>query len=183
MDKGKDRARAKELFRQMTPGEKIDHIWTYYCWHIIAAIAGIVALIMLINAIYHNHVHRNDLYVAVQKDYSVALMPILEHVAGTGGWDEEINYTTVGSAKEFMGDGATQIMVQLAANEMDVIICDRYGKEFIEEDPEAVGAVYRLEDTALGMYAQTDTKLYVLFLTGPRQEKTDRFEQLLLAAP
>lgn len=183
MDKGKDRARAKELFRQMTPGEKIDHIWTYYCWHIIGAIAGIVAVILLVNAIRHNYVHRNDLYVAVQEEYSVALMPILEHVTETGGWDEEINYTTVASAKDSAGDGATQIMVQLAANEMDVIVCDRYAKEFIEDDPEAVDAVYELKDTVLGLYAQTDTKLYVLFLTGPRQEKTDRFEQLLLATP
>ncbi len=182
MDKGKDRARAKELFRQMTPKEKAEHIATYYSWHIIGVIAGVLAVILIINAVSSNRQRKDHLFLSVQQEYSVALRPILDHVTETGGWDEDINYAEVVSVRDTSGDGMNQVVVQLTANEMDVFICDRHNKAFVEEDPEAVYAAYELEDTVLGQYAQTDTKLYVLFLTGPRQEKTQRFERLLLGA-
>lgn len=180
--KGKDRARAKELFRQMTPAEKLDHIRTYYTWHIVGVIAGLLALVMIGFAVYNNYLHRNDLCVAVQEEYSVALMPILEHVTQEIGWEEDISYTSVVSTSDVSGDGINQIMVQLAANEMDVLVCGRDTMEFITDDPEVTYAVYELQETVLGRYAQREAEIYVLFFTGPKQEKTQRFEQLLLDA-
>lgn len=182
MDKGKDRARAKELFRQMTPGEKLEHIMTYYLWQIVGVIAAVVAVILIVNAIQSNHRHRNDLCVSVQEDYAVAITPILEYLADQGGWEENIKYASVVSAGDLSGDGVSQIVVQLSANEMDVIICDKTTRSFIEDDPEAVAAVYDLQDTVLGQYAPEQKGVYVMFLTGPRQEKTEQYRQLLVPA-
>ena len=182
MDKGKDRARAKELFRQMTPGEKLEHILTYYLWQILGTIAAVVAVVFVANAIRSNHLHRDDLCVSVQEDYAVAIMPMLEYLADNGGWEEDIKYASVVSAGDLSGDGVNQIVVQMVANEMDVIICDKTTRAFIEDDPEAVDCVYDLQDTVLGQYAPDQKGIYVMFLTGPRQEKTDRYRQLLVPA-
>ena len=164
----------------MTAKEKLEYIFTYYSWHMIGVVAGIVAIVLLINAVNSNRQRRDNLFLSIQQEYAIALRPILDHVTQEGGWEEEINYAEVVSVRDGSGDGMNQVAVQMTANEMDVFICDRYNKQFVEDDPEAIYAVYELKDTVLGQYAPEDTKLYVVFLTGPRQEKTERFEKLLL---
>ncbi len=49
-----DETKAKEAFKQMTPKEKISHIWEYYRLHIIGGLAFLIFAGGLINSIFIN---------------------------------------------------------------------------------------------------------------------------------
>lgn len=145
----KDKLRAKQLFAAMSTKEKLRHIGTYYWPHILGVLAA-AALVVGIGVSVHNGALRSNwLHVGVVAPYTRILQAPLEQAGAR--IDEPLNYMDLMSVEgEYGTDAMTQLSCYLAADQLDVAVCDAPTREYLAvQDGEENLDVYPIESTAL----------------------------------
>lgn len=176
-----DRARAKELFRNMTTKEKVRHIFGYYWLHMLA---GAIALIMAVSFVISwrtGLATRDQLYIGIQAEYHDQLRPEVEALAQEAQWPEGLNFLSFPSAASEDGLGSMQLSMYLTADELDFIVCDEYTMRLLTADETMNCAAATLEDTYLGVRTDVEEGLFVLALYDTaRAEKMEQFMPVML---
>ena len=145
----KDKLRAKQLFAAMSTKEKLRHIGTYYWPHIAGAVIAVIAVISIGITMHNSAVRSQWLHVGVVAPYTRILQPQLEQLGENAG--EPLNYLDLMSVDgEYGTDAMTQLSCYLAADQLDIAVCDAPTKEYLlVQDGEENLAVWPLESTAL----------------------------------
>lgn len=145
----KDKLRAKQLFAAMSRKEKLRYIATYYWPHILGVIAVVAAVVSIGITMHTNAVRSNWLHVGVVAPYTRVLQPQLEQLGEQ--IDEPLNYLDLMSVDgEYGTDAMTQLSCYLAADQLDVAVCDSATRDYLlAQDGEENLLVYPLESTAL----------------------------------
>ena len=176
-----DRARAREMFRKMSPKEKIGHIFRYYWPHMAAAAVLLVLALTFVQDYRDAAQTRSWLYVGLQEGYYEELQPAVQQLADEGGWDEELNWASVASAESEDGMGLMQLMLYVSSDELDLVVCDEATAALLGEDESIPCRVWPVADTALAGRVGAGQELYVVLLeeTG-RADRVSAFADLLL---
>ena len=183
MKTDRDRARAKAMFAQMTPKEKRVHILRYYWIHMVAGLFALVVASTLAVTLYNNAKTRNCVYVGIQQEYYAQLQPRVEQIAAQAEWPEGLNYMTYPSTSSPDGMGSMQMMMYLAADQLDSAVCDERTTTLLQQDETMRCRVWPLEETALGQGHTTEEPMFlVIFADTARGEKAERFQRLLTGA-
>ncbi len=182
MKQDADRARAKDMFRQMTLQEKASHIFQYYWLHMLAGIFTLVVVVVFVVTWQESAATRNHLYIGIQVEHHDQLRPEAEALARDAQWPEALNFLSFSSAASQDGLGSMQLSMYLAADELDFIVCDEYTMHLLTSDQTINCSVTALDDTRLGVATDIEEPLFVLALndTG-RAEKVQQFLPILLA--
>ena len=181
MRQEKDRVRAREMFRQMTPREKTVHIFQYYWLHMLVAVFLTIVAVSLATAWHNNLVQKDYLYIGLQEGYSAELEPAIYELAGQAEWPEGFNILPVASADSGKGMGTLQLSMYLAADELDFIVCDQDTMELILMDETNNCSSVPLAQTALANRVNSSWELFVLtFHDTGRGEKTEKFATILM---
>lgn len=176
-----DRARAKELFRQMSKQEKMNYIFQYYWLQMLVGVFAVIVVVVFVTTWRASAATKDYLYVGLQTDCYDLLQPKVEELAQQAGWPEGLNFLAFPSAKSEDGMGSMQLAMYLAADELDFIVCDEYTMRLLTSDETMNCAVATFEDTWLGMAVDTDRELYILALYNTaRAEKAEQFASILL---
>lgn len=175
----KDRMLAKELVRQMDKKEKRKYLWDYYRIPALIAVVLLAVAISITVGMFDSARAKKELHVGIfgaAEDYEQAI----EALAQEAGWDKGLNFTvgmTVNSGRE---EETLQVTVLLAADELDIVVCDRATADFIVKEAEIPARIYPVEKTALAANAKGGKETLVLILEGTgRPEKTQEFAALL----
>lgn len=175
----KDRMLAKELVRQMSKEEKRKYLWDYYRIPALIAVVLLAVAISIAVGMYNNVRAKQDLHVGVfgaSADYEQTI----ERLAQEAGWDKGLSFVTGMTVNSGREDETLQVTVLLAADELDVVVCDRATADFIVEEAEIPARIYPVEETALAPNARSGKETLVLILEGTgRPEKTQEFAALL----
>lgn len=183
MKPDRDRARAKAMFAQMTPKEKRAHILRYYWTHMAVGLFVLVVAGSLAVTWYNNAKTRNCVYVGIQQEYYEQLQPRVERLAAEAEWPEVLNYMTYPSTRSSDGMGSIQMVMYLAADQLDVAVCDERTTTLLQQDETMRCRVWPLEETALGQgYTARESMFLVTFDGTARGEKAEQFQQLLTGA-
>ncbi len=179
----KDRQRAKELFAVMSTKEKLRHIGTYYWPHIMGVVLVVVVLISVGITMHNNAVRSKWLHVGVVAPYTRILQQPLEELGAANG--EPLNYLDLMSVEgEYGADAMTQLSCYLAADQMDIAVCDAPTKEYLLiQDGEENLTIYPIERTRLaGSFEGLELpEVYVVVRQGvSRSERAAAFAQLLV---
>ena len=179
----KDKLRAKQLFAAMSRKEKLQHIGRYYWPHILGAVVAVVVIISVGVTMHSNAVRSKWLHVGVVAPYTRMLQQPLEEL-GTAS-NEPLNYIDLMSVEgEYGNDAMTQLSCYLAADQLDIAVCDAPTKEYLlVQDGEENLAVYPIEQTVL-----TDSfeglelpEIYLVVRQGvTRAERAEDFARLLV---
>ena len=173
----RDRAKAKAFFAQMSPREKRDHILHYYWPHMAVSVVLLVVCVVFAKNWYDNAQTKDWVYVGIQQEYYEQIQPRVEQLAQETGWPEGLNYMTYPSAE---GVGSMQLTMYLAADQLDMAVCDEWTKDLLVQDETMQSRAWPLEDTALGQgYAADEPLFLVTFADTARGEKAAQFQQLL----
>ena len=173
----RDRAKAKALFAQMSPKEKREHILHYYWPHMAIGAFLLVVCVVFAKNWYDNAQTKDWVYVGIQQEHYEQIQPRVEQLAEKAGWPEGLNYMTYPSAN---GVGSMQLTMYLAADQLDVAVCDEWTKDLLVQDETMRCQAWPLEDTALGQgYAVDEPLFLVTFSDTARGEKAVRFWMLL----
>lgn len=177
----KDRARAKELFRQMSPKEKWEHVLRYYWMHMVGVIA-LVGIAVSIGCSVRESIAREGLvYVVLQEGYEADLRPAVEAVAAEAAWPEELNFASFPSIEAQDTTGAYQLTLYLTADQVDFIVCDEPTMQVLIEDDTLDLSVVPLNETALGERAPFRQPLYMIAVHDTaRGEKAEQFRSVLV---
>lgn len=145
----KDKMRAKQLFAAMSKKEKLKHIGTYYWPHITVVVVAVVAAVSICITMHNAAVRSNWLHVGVVAPYTRILQQPLEEAGAQ--IDEPLNFLDLMSVDgEYGADAVTQLSCYLAADQLDVAVCDGPTKEYLlVQDGVENMTVYPLEKTAL----------------------------------
>ena len=183
MKPDRDRARAKAMFAQMTPKEKRTHILRYYWIHMLAGLFALVVGIIFVMTWRSNIQSRNYVYVGIQEKYYGQLQPRVEQIAAQAEWPEGLNYMTYPSTSSADGMGSMQMMMYLAADQLDAAVCDERTTTLLQQDETMRCRAWPLEETALGQgYTAGEPMFLVIFADTARGEKAEQFQQLLTGA-
>lgn len=177
-----DRARAKELFRQMSPKEKCMHVFRYHWLHMVIAVVLLFGSVILVRDVRRNIAMEKCLYILIQDGYDAVLRPEVEALAQQAGWPEKMNFLSC-SSSDVIGDERMQSLLYLAADQVDFVICDEATAiDFITDDTLELVKV-PLEETPLGERVEFNRELFVIALrdTG-RAEKVEQFMPMLMGA-
>ena len=177
----KDRARAKELFHQMSPKEKWAYVFQYY-WMYMAAVIAVIGIAVSISTSVRDSIAReNYLYVALQEGYYIDLQPQVEAIAREIKWPEELNYASFPSVSDMEASGSYQLVLYLTADQVDFIVCDSVTRRALLEDDTLDLIVTPLEETPLGAQVEFEKSLYVIAVNDTaRQEKMRQFMPALM---
>lgn len=176
----RDRAKAKALFAKMSPKEKREHILRYYWPHMVAGALLLVMCIVFAKTWYDSARTKDWVYVGIQQEYYEDLRPRVQQLADEAGWPEGLNDMIYPSAA---GVGSMQLTMYLAADQLDMAVCDEWTKDLLVEDETMRCQAQPLEETALGQGYTADEPLFlVAFADTARGEKAVAF-QALLAGP
>lgn len=171
-----DRARAKELFQQMSTKQKIRHIVGYYWLHAVVCVAVVAVAISVVNSYRVEKERSKNLFIGLQDEYSSVLEPQVLALAEEAGWTEELNRVFFAGG----GAGNTQMVLYLAADQIDFIVCDFITMRMITEDETIVCDVKELEQTPLGARVDLPEDMYVITLNDTaRYEKVQQFAPFL----
>ena len=180
MRQEKDRVRARELYRQMDRKEKIRHLWEYYRLPALGVLLLAAAVISLAVGIYGGWRSAGQVQLGVF-GAEARLADEAVELARERGWTEEVSVVTGPSADGEDGVAVIQITCLLAADDLDVVLCDRATADFILQDGEVPARLWPLGETALAGAAGEDVCL-VLIEGTERGEKAESFTRLLGAA-
>lgn len=177
-----DRARAKELFRQMSLKEKCVHVFRYHWLHMVIAVVLLFGSVILVQDVRHNIAMKKCLYIVMQDGYETVLQPEVEALAREAGWPEEMNFLTCPSG-EVGGDEGMRGLLYLTADQVDFIICDEITSRDFTMDDMLDLVMVPLEETPLGERVEFNRELFVIALrdTG-RAEKVEQFMPMLMGA-
>lgn len=177
----KDRARAKELFRKMSPKEKAAHVFRYYWMHMVAVVVVIGMVVSISASVRESRAREGLVYVVLQEGYEADLRPAVETMAAEAAWPEELNFASFPSIEDQEVTGAYQLTLYLAADQVDIIVCDEPTMQVLREDDTLGLSVVPLGESALGERVSFHEPLYVAAVgdTG-RGEKAEQFRTLLL---
>lgn len=176
-----DRARAKEMFRNMTTKEKVKHIFGYYWLHILAGILGLILAVSFVTSWRASVAARDLLYIGIQDECYYLLQPKVEELARQAQWPEGLNMLAFPSAKSEDGMGSMQLSMYLTADEMDFMVCDEYTMRLLAGDETMNCTVTALADTRLGGLTDGEEEWFLLTLNGTaRAEKAGQFAPVLL---
>ena len=182
----KDKLRAKRLFAAMSTKEKLRHVGTYY-WPHIAAVVVAVAAAVSVGVTMHNTAVRSDwLHVGVVAPYTRMLQPPLEEAGAQ--INEPLNFLDLMSVEgEYGTDAMTQLSCYLAADQLDIAVCDAPTKEYlqVQDGAENIG-VYPLESTSLiSRFEGFELpEVYLVVRRGvSRSERAEAFARLLVTEP
>ena len=182
----KDKLRAKQLFAAMSTKEKLRHIGTYYWPHIVAVVAAVAAAVSIGVTMHNNAVRSRWLHVGVVAPYTRMLQQPLE--AAGAQMEEPLNFLDLMSVEgEYGTDAMTQLSCYLAADQLDVAVCDAPTRDYLlVQDGEANLAVYPLADTKL-VDCFEGFELPEIYLVVrrnvTRSERAESFAQLLVTEP
>ena len=179
----KDKLRAKQLFAAMSPKEKLRHIGTYYWPHITGVVLALAFAIGIGITMYNSAVRSQWLHVGVVAPYTRMLQQPLEEAGAQ--IDEPLNFLDLMSVEgEYGSDAMTQLSCYLAADQLDVAVCDAPTRDYLTvQDGEENLTVYPIADTTLA-----DTfegfelpEVYLVIRQGvTRSERTAAFARLLV---
>lgn len=176
-----DRARAKEMFREMSTQEKFRHIFQYYWLHMLVGVLALVVAVDFVVTWRESAATRDHLYIGIQTEYYDLLRPEVESLAQETQWPEGLNFLSFSSAASEDGMGSMQLAMYLTADELDFIVCDEYTMRLLTSDETINCSAATFEDTYLGMAADVDQKLFILALNDTsRSEKVQLFSPVLL---
>ena len=175
-----DRARAKELFAQMTSREKVNHVFGYYWLHMVAGVVALIMAVSFVSSWRTGAATRDYLYIGLQ-DECYALRPEIEELAQQADWPEGLNILSFPSAGSTDGLGSMQLSMYLTADELDFLVCDEYTMRLFTADETMDCAAAALEDTCLGASKDGEEGWFLLTLNGTaRAEKVQQFKAVLL---
>ncbi|MBE6972893.1 MAG: hypothetical protein E7440_03315 [Ruminococcaceae bacterium] len=176
-----DRARAKELLRQMSRKEKINYIFHYYWLHMLVGVFALIVAVVFTVTWRANAATRDYLYIGIQTDCYELLRPKVEELAQQAEWPEELNFLTFPSAASEDGMGSMQLAMYLAADELDFIVCDEYTMRLLTSDETINCSAATFEDTYLGSGTDVKQSMYILALNDTaRAEKVEQFMPVML---
>ena len=182
----KDKLRAKQLFAAMSTKEKLRHIGTYYWPHIVGVVLVVAAIVSIGITMYNNAVRSNWLHVGVVAPYTRMLQQPLEDAGAQ--MEEPLNFLDLMSVEgEYGTDAMTQLSCYLAADQLDVAVCDAPTRDYLlVQDGEENLAVYPLADTTLvdcfeGL--ELPEAYLVVRRNVTRSERAESFAQLLVTEP
>lgn len=177
----KDRARAKELFRQMSPKEKWAHVFRYYWMHMVAVVAVIAIAVSIGTSVRESIAREGLVYVVLQEGYEADLRPAVEAMAAEAAWPEGLNFAAVPSIEAQDTTGAHQLTLYLTADQVDFIVCDEPTMQVLVEDDTLNLTVAPLAETALGERAPFRQPLYMITVHDTaRGEKAEQFRSVLM---
>ena len=182
----KDKMRAKQLFAAMSTKEKLRHIGTYYWPHIVGALAVVVAVISIGITMHNNAVRSSWLHVGVVAPYTRMLQQPLE-AAGVQV-EEPLNFLDLMSVEgEYGTDAMTQLSCYLAADQLDVAVCDAPTRDYLlVQDGEENLLIYPLVGTKL-VDCFEGFELPEIYLVVrrnvTRSERAESFARLLVTEP
>lgn len=176
-----DRARAKELFRSMTPKGKADYIFHYYWLHMLVGVFALIVAVVFVITYRANAATRGLLYVGIQADCHDFLRPKVEELAQQADWPEGLNFVSFPSAEGEDGMGSMQLTMYLAADELDFIVCDEYTMRLLSSDETMDCRVFPVAQSPLDPKVEGAPPLYLVVLnhTG-RGEKVEQFLPVLV---
>lgn len=145
----KDKLRAKQLFAAMSKKQKLQHILRYYWPHIAGTVLAVVVAVSVGITVRNNAVRSNWLHVGVTAPYGQMLLQPLEEQGVRV--QEPLNYLELMNiAGDQSADAVTQLSCYLAADQMDLVVCDGPMLEYLQvQDGEENLTVYPLEQTVL----------------------------------
>lgn len=179
----KDKLRAKQLFAAMSTKEKLRHVGTYYWPHIAGVVVAVIAVISIGITTHNTAVRSQWLHVGVVAPYTRLLQPQLELIGEQAG--EPLNYLDLMSVEgEYGTDAMTQLSCYLAADQLDLAVCDAPTKEYllVQDGAENLD-VYGLESTALisSFEGLELPEVYLVVRQGvSRSERAEAFARLLV---
>ena len=178
-----DRAKARELFRQMSLRGKAEHIFRYYWFYMVAGVAAVIVAAAFVVTWRTNEATRGFVYVGIQEEYYSALEPAVNGMAREAQWSEGINFAAFPGVAAQDGMSGIQLVLYITADEIDVAVCDQQTMQAIREDETIPCSVVALKDTMLGQRVNLKKDLYVIcFEQTGRGEKARQFAEILTAA-
>lgn len=179
----KDKLRAKQLFAAMSKKEKLRHIGRYYWPHILGVVVAAVTVISIGVTMHNSAVRSQWLHVGVVAPYGQMLRQPLEEL-GTQE-QEPLNYLELMSLEgEYGADAMTQLSCYLAADQLDLVVCDDSMLEYLRvQDGEENVTVYPLEETTLIDHFEglEIPRLHLAVRQGvTRSERAEAFARLLV---
>lgn len=178
----KDRAKAKQLFAEMSLKEKVKYIRDYYGLRIVCAILAAAVLAGTGIAMYRGRAQSKWLHVGSTAPYSQRLRPHLEALGEENG--EPLNYMELLSVEgENSADGMTQLSCYLAADQIDILVCDEPTRQYLQVQEEEDITVYPLAETTLAALFEDveQPELYLVVRHGlSRSERAEAFVRLLV---
>lgn len=171
-----DQARAKELFQKMSTKQKIRHLAGYYWLHVVVCLAVVAVSVSVVKSYRAEKIRSQYLFIGVQDEYSSVLEPQVQALAQEAGWLEDLNFVY------FAGKGAgnTHMVLYLASDQIDFIVCDFVTMRMITDDETILCDVKEFEQTPLGARLDLPEDMYVITLNDTaRYEKVQQFAPVL----
>lgn len=172
----------REKTKDMSRQEKAGYIWEYYKVYFIAALVLIVMGGTLLWDMHVNKLEQGYVHIGVVDSCAAQSQFYLELLARDNEWGEPLVFRPFVSAADSSGDGVIQIAASMAAQELDIIICDSNSLYFLLES-----GVSQEEDQIIPLLGtKLEEKLggkdlCLVVMSGmERSEKAQEFAQLML---
>lgn len=163
--------------RGMARSQAAKYIWDYYKVPIFAAILIIAAAISLGRTVSRNLQDEKLLQIGVPDQLAEATLPYLKTAAGGA---DQFCLRTYADLSSSDGEGALQLSCYVAAQTVDVVLCDEATVTYLigsVDSPEAAG-LYPLVGSMLG--GRSDEEYWLLVLPDNRHpEKAVSFAEEL----
>lgn len=122
----RDNAEAREGFEKLSPAGKFRHIWHYYKWFILLAVAALIAVITLTRDVGHNLAEERFLNVSLVggNEAALTMTSVFTDFAEQFG-EKESDSVYVDAALKDNDSASLQILSsRLAGGESDVVAAD-----------------------------------------------------------
>lgn len=179
MKRGKDAQKARMLFAQMSPKEKLSHLWTYYKGHLAAALIVLVVAGSFVGALRTGIISERYVHISITEPYAAQLEQAVTQLVQHAGWEEELVIVPVSGIEDASGDGVIQWVTALAAGGVDIAICDQATAQAIVDAGYAC-SLLPLDQSALAHVDTGSVDMVIATMEGTsRQEKTLQISALL----
>lgn len=179
MKRGKDEQRAREMFAQMSPKEKVAHLWSYYKGHLAAALIALVIAGSFVSALVAGKMSEGYVHISITEPYAARIEEAVTQLAREAGWEEDLAFAPVSGIEDASGDGVIQWMTSLTAGDVDIAICDRATAQAIIEGGFACSEL-PLKQSALAHVNTGSIEMVIVTMEDTsRQEKVLKFSALL----